>query len=175
MPKITSRTPSITVQQRMVLGQNPHLWGAAILEDGDILCLDRDAQGTSVLDLAKDWAPIPHVLMRNGRLLSVYHYYMRYHGFTYLKPKQRKELKYAPSPLVSRDYLTIAETVDYISTEYGIKRVYASITGWVQKGLVESKTGTVNGHYVRLIDRQALDDSIQCGLLPPPLGRGPSR
>lgn len=160
MPKITSRTRSLTIQQRMILARNQHLWGAAILEDGSILCLDRAALRNAPLDQADDHVTAPHILEKSGRLLGVYHYYASRHGFTFLKPEQHTEPERAPPPLESTDYLTIAETIDYLSSEYGIKRCHSSIARWLSLGLVESKTGTVGGHYVRLLDRSSLDDYV---------------
>lgn len=163
MPKITSRTRSLTIQQRMILAQNQHLWGAAILEDGSVLCLDRAALRDVTLDQADDHVTAPYILEKSGRLVGVYHYYAQHHGFTFLKPKQQTEPETSPVPPRFRDSLTILEAIDYLSAAHGVVRSRSAIARWLRIGLVESEMGTVAGHYARLIDRHSLDAYILGG------------
>jgi len=171
MPKITTETRSLTIEQRIILARETRLWPASILEDGAVLCLDRDAQRYRPLDQDEDWAPVPWVLTKAGSLLSIYHYYMRYHGFTFLEPKQQTEPEPDPTPLELKRYLTMPETVDYLSAKYDIKRCYTSIARWLWLGFVCGKTTTIAGHYRRLIDRLSLDNYVLSGRMRQPGNR----
>lgn len=168
MLKISSETRSLTVEQRVILARETRLWPTSILEDGAVLCLDRDKQRAGGLDQDDDWTPMAWILTKTGSLLSVYHYYAKYHGFTYLEPKQRTEQERAPIPLESRVWLTILEVIDYLAATYDIKRSKSAVSRWLRVGLVSSKMGTVAGHFARLVDRRSLDAYILGGRIRQP-------
>jgi len=168
MTNTTVRIDIQTHSQWLVLAQEPRLWPASILQDGSVLCLDRDRQRAGGSAQDDEWTPTPWVLTKTGSLLSVYHYYAKHHGFTYLDPKQRDEPSDAPVPLELKRYLTILEVIDYLAATYGIERSKSTITRWLHRELVASKLETVAGRRARFVSRSSLDAYVLCSRMRQP-------
>lgn len=92
-----NRARKLTTAQQIILDNNPHLWPASVLDDGAYLCLNREARLAPGSAQSHDLEHGPYVLMKNGRLLNVYHHYMRLHNFKFVEARQPPKPEPAPT------------------------------------------------------------------------------